>query len=181
MDYIANYAASAIINAPAEKIHLTEWLFTLSDEGYNQCSSANIGAGSSYNPEGKRQSLNVEKIADNLLVQHYVETIAAKNHCKVTSLSDSFSPLGATTLQIIWEIKVEPLMAGSCLFTNRVMVLPTQVFTDALTKAGITDISVVKPTMEVNVKQHNHEETPLFAKDIEVKALKGYWDAVWQN
>jgi hypothetical protein len=175
MELIAESRATAVINAPIEMIDLTEWLFTLKSHEYQACSSAHIAAGSTISPDNKRMSINVEQVADNLLVQNYIEEVGEKDHCRVNSLSDSFSSAGRTKLGIIWELKVEKITDKGCEFTNRVVVLMTDEFSYLLKAAGVTDLDPVKTIMEKNISAHNQEETPLFAKDIEGKALSGIW------
>ncbi|WP_164485690.1 hypothetical protein [Pseudomonas chlororaphis] len=75
---LANSTCSCAIQAPIERINLSEWLFTLSDEEYQACSAAHIAAGASRLPDGRRVSINVEKPGDTLMVQHYVEDIQRK-------------------------------------------------------------------------------------------------------
>jgi hypothetical protein len=41
-----------------------------------------IAAAASMTPEGKRMSLNVEHVG-NLMVQHYVEEISERSHCRL--------------------------------------------------------------------------------------------------
>ncbi|MBA4056484.1 MAG: hypothetical protein C0490_17340, partial [Marivirga sp.] len=168
--------ATSIINAPIEKIDLTNWLFTLKDSEYQACSKAHIAGGTSLSNTGKRMSLNVERIAGNLLVQHYVEDVSKKDHCRVKSISDSFSAMGDTRLGIMWELKVKKLSETSCELSNHVVVLYTDEFRVLLNKANILDLTSVKNSMSANVSAHNQEETPNFAQDIENKALAGVWD-----
>lgn len=175
MEVLADSVTTAVINAPIEKIDLTEWLFTLKDHEYQLCSPAHIAAGNTFSKEGKRMSINVEQVADNMLVQHYVEDISNRDHCRVVSYSDSFSPAGRTKLGVTWELRVKEISAGSCEFSNRVLVWLTEEFSSLLQKAGITDLTPVKANMEKNAGDHNKEETPLFAIDIERKALAGAW------
>ena len=175
MEILADSVAEAIINAPIEKINLSEWLFTLKDHEYQECSPGHIAGGTSFFKDGKLMSINVEKIADNLLVQHYVEDISTKDHCRVNSNSDSFSPLGQTKLGVTWELHVEKLSDTSCKLFNRVIVLLTDEFSLLLQRANIIDLTPVKTRMKENAGAHNKEETPFFAKDIERKAVKGIW------
>jgi hypothetical protein len=175
MEIFTESTATAFINAPLETIDLTEWLFTLKDIEYQACSKAHIACGNSFESDGKRLSINVEQVADNLLVQHYVEEISLKDHCQVNSISDSFSIAGRTKLGIIWELKINRLSESSCEFSNHVVVSLTADFLDLLTKANITDLEPIQNNMHQNLKAHNEEETPLFAKDIEKKALNGIW------
>jgi hypothetical protein len=175
MGVISESRVTALINAPIEMIDLTEWLFTLKSHEYQACSSAHIAAGSSISANGKRMSINVEQVADNLLIQNYIEEIGIKDHCRLNSISDSFSPAGKTKLGVIWEIKVEKRTDRSCEFINRVTVLMTDEFSSLLKAVGVTDLNPVKAIMEQNLWAHNLEETPLFAKNIESKALSGVW------
>jgi len=176
MEILAKSTATAIINCAVEKINLAEWLFTLKDYEYQSCSEAHIAGGISFSKEGKRMSINVEKVADNLLVQHYIEEIGKKGHCRVNSLSDSISALGTTKLSITWELNVIALSNNKCEFSNRVIVRATLEFLTLLKSHDITDLSIVKSQMEQNVMLHNKEETPLFAKNIEGKAIAGIWN-----
>lgn len=175
MDILADSTSTAIIAAPIEKINLSQWLFTLKDIEYQVCSPAHIAAGSTVSNEGKRMSINVEQIADNILVQHYVEDISEKEHCRVNSISDSFSSLGRTKLGVTWELKIKKLTDNITELSNRVIVLSTEDFISLLKKVNITDLEPVKNNMAQNAGAHNKEETPLFAKDIEAKALSGIW------
>ncbi|WP_343697133.1 hypothetical protein [Flavobacterium sp.] len=175
MEIISESSATAVINASIESIDLTEWVFTLKSHEYQACSTGHIAAGSSISADGKRMSINVEQVAGNLLVQNYIEEIGKRDHCRLNSISDSFSDSGRTKLGVIWELKVEKLTPNSCQFTNLVKVLMTDEFSSMLRSAGITDLSPIKAGMSENVSLHNQEETPLFAKDIERKAHSGVW------
>jgi hypothetical protein len=84
--------------------------------------------------------------------------------------------VGNTKLGVTWELKVKKLSDRMSELTNRVVVLFTEEFRDLLKKANISDMEAVKLSMSENVKTHNAEETPLFAKDIERKALNGIWN-----
>jgi hypothetical protein len=64
-----------------EQVNISEWLFTLSDKEYQQCSVSHIACGSSRAADGRRMSL-IEEIGGSLTVQHYVEDIAEKQHCR---------------------------------------------------------------------------------------------------
>lgn len=175
-DELAQSKAVALIKAPIEKIDLGQWLFTLTDAEYQLCSPAHIAAGSNVSADGKRMSINVEKIADNFLVQHYVEEISTPSLCRVYSLSDSFSGFGHTKLGIRWEVGLTRVSENLTELTNTVVVFMTDDFASSLKAAGISDLKEIKAGMLENLVAHNREETPLFAKDIERKALRGVWD-----
>ena len=176
MEILAESTATAIIHCAAEKINLSEWLFTLKDHEYQSCSEGHIAGGISISKDGKRMSINVEKVADNLLVQHYIEEIGDRNHCRVNSVSDSISSFGTTKLRITWELKVTAISDDSCEFSNRVIVNATEEFLALLKSINITDLAIVKSQMLQNVVLHNEEETPLFAINIERKAIADIWN-----
>jgi len=175
MEILAETTATAVINSGIQRINLAEWLFSLSDADYQACSTQHIAAGATLSPEGKRMSINVERIGENLLVQHYVEEVSTPEHCRVKSVSDSISPLGAVKMGVTWELSVKPIDENSCSFKNHVTVHSTAELLAALNKAGLTDMSAVKAGMLKNATDHNNEETPLFALDIERKANAGIW------
>jgi hypothetical protein len=106
-------------------------------------------------------------------VQHYIEELGNKDHCRVHSHSDSLSATGNTKLGVTWELKIKPLSDDSCEFSNHVIVSLTTEFSTMLSNAKIADLNPIKNRMQKNLELHNEEETPLFAKDIESKALKG--------
>lgn len=172
---LAESTSKAIINAPFESIDLTEWLFTLKDFEYRICSKDHIAAGNSVTENGKRMSINIEQITGNLLIQHYVEEISQREHCRVQSISDSIAAAGKTKLHIVWELKIEKQNLSSCEFSNHVIVNATDDFLTLLNSLNINDLNPIKKDMLQNLINHNNDETPLFAKDIERKALKGIW------
>ncbi|WP_431241865.1 hypothetical protein ACQ9BO_18090 [Flavobacterium sp. P21] len=175
MKLLAESTCKAIINAPLERIDLTEWLFSLKDSEYQACSSDHIVAGNSIADNGKRMSINVEQIAGNLLIQHYVEEVSQRDHCMVQSISDSITATGKTKLHIVWELKIKKLNNTTCEFSNHVAVNSTPDFINLLESLKITDYKLVTNEMLQNLVKHNTEETPLFAKNIEEKALKEIW------
>jgi hypothetical protein len=81
MDVISDCAIRAIVNAPIEKINLTEWLFTLKEHEYQACSVAHIAAGTTMDKDGKRMSLNVELVGavfwSNIMLKTSVLKITA--------------------------------------------------------------------------------------------------------
>ena len=77
MTVLADTRATHLVNAPLASIDLPEWLFSLSDKAYRACSPAHIAGGTSRTDDGKRMSINVERIAGNtdldlLLKQHRI-------------------------------------------------------------------------------------------------------------
>jgi hypothetical protein len=170
-DTISESSFSATINAPIEKVDIAEWLFNLSDAEYQRCSPAHIAAGTSRNQEGKRMSLNVEMIGGSIVVQHYVEDIAERHHCRVISISDVFAPNGRTKVQVVWELSVKPIDEKSCEFTNHVHGDATPEFHAFLDQHGLP-YEPAQQARQLASTAHNRIETPLFAKSIERHALR---------
>lgn len=162
---------TAVINAPAEKVNLADWLFSLPDAEYQRCSPAHIAAGTSRTEDGKRMSLNVECIGGSIVVQHYVEDIAEPHHCRVISLSDVFSPNGRTKVKVTWELSVKKIDAETCEFTNHVHGDATPEFHAFLDSHGLPYESA-QQARQLASSAHNRIETPLFAKSIENHALR---------
>jgi hypothetical protein len=172
---MASSRKDAVINAPLEAIDLTEWVFGLTDKDYQACSKDHIAAAASFTTEGKRMSINVERIG-SLIVQHYIEESSERGHCRLVSVSDTFGPEVSSRGQIgvIWEFFVESIGAATTKFTNLVEVKAVVGYEETLRRQGVTLEQAQQRSQSV-LAPHNAEETLLFAKDIERKALKGRW------
>jgi hypothetical protein len=171
---LANSTRTATIGAPADRVDLTEWLFTLRDDEYQQCSRAHIAGGASRTRDGKRMSINVEQPGDTLLVQHYVEDLTTRGRCRVTSQTDGFGPLGRIRYRVVWEVSVAPNGPSACTFTNHVEVYATEELQQLFQKHGVP-FEAASEAAQRTVDEHNTEEAPLFAKNVEAKAREGVW------
>ncbi len=110
--------------------------------------------------------LSLERIGESLLFEHYVEDISEAHHCRVVSVSDLLNDqLGQTTINVTWELAVEPADRGGVWFTNRVIAHTTDALEALLDGAGVT-VEMVRDSMQQNAAAHNAEETPLFARNI---------------
>jgi hypothetical protein len=174
---MAESSAEAIIHAAADTIDLTEWVFTLTTSEYQACSKDHIAAAATHAPDGRRMSINVERVG-HLFVQHYVEEVAERNRCRLVSVSDSFGPgvFDQDQIHVLWEFSVEPIDEATCRFTNYVRVSAVSGWEEALQKQGVALEEVQQQTL-AGLTAHNAEETPLFAKDIENKAIEGRFRA----
>src|ERR1700733_6375522 len=162
---------SATINAPIEKIDIPAWCFTLPESEYQSCSPAHCSAGATITPDGRRMSINVEILGGSLIVQHYVEDIAAPDHLRLVSTSDLFTPAGRTKIRVVWDLHVKKLDEQTGEWTNTVHSSATPELEEFLGSQGIPwDVfrAARKPVSEA----HNRQETPLFAQSIERHALK---------
>lgn len=168
---IVESSFSALIDAPLERIDLPEWAFTLPEHEYQGASPAHVAAGFTTAPDGRRMSINVEVIGGVPMVQHYVETLAEKDHLILESVSDLFTPSGRTTIHVLWEMSVKALDDGRVEFTNHVRSRATPEFLAFLDRQGIP-LDVFRAQRQPMSSAHNRGETPLFAASIERAALR---------
>ncbi len=163
-------SARATINAPIEAINLGEWMFTLTSEEYAACSTAHQSAAQGVMPNGKRLSINVETIGGDQMVQHYIETIAQPDHVLGVSPNSLLWLNGYLYLKLAvrWDLKVEQITDSSC----ELVCTVTPTSWNPLKAIGGHAWMLLRGRP---VQPHIDEETPLFARDIERKALAGVW------
>jgi hypothetical protein len=162
---------TAVVQAPIEQVDIANWLLNLPDAEYQRCCPPDhIAAGSTTTDDGRPMSINVEEIGGGLMVQHYVAEVAQPRHCRMVSLSDVQTPLGWTKIQVIWDLSVTALDAGTCQYTNLVLSYPTRAFLNILTKAGQT-FEDVAADRQAATDNHNQRETALYAVSIQRAAL----------
>jgi hypothetical protein len=170
-DTLVESSFSAIINAPIETIDVPAWCFGLSEAEYQSCSPAHCSAGVTTAPDGRRMSINVEVLGGSPMVQHYVEEISERDHLRLVSNSDVFTPTGRIKVGVIWDLSVKKIDDRSCEFTNTVHSNSTPELAQFLAKQGIP-WEVFKSARKPVSEAHNKQETPLFAKSIERHALR---------
>jgi hypothetical protein len=172
---LAETSLDATINAPFDSIDLTDWVFGITDAEYQACSKDHIAAAASRTAGGKRMSINIERVG-RLIVQHYVEDIAERTHCLLVSISDAFGPAigDRGQLGVLWEFSIEAIDEANTTFTNHIRVNAVAGYEDALRQQGAT-LEQAQQLTAAALLPHNAEETPLFAKDIERKALQRRW------
>jgi hypothetical protein len=162
------------INAPTDAIDITDWLFNVDDAEYINCtpqSRSHLSAGLTHAPDGKRMSINVEDVGGALIVEHYVENISKKLHCRVVSISDLLIGREYTTAQVTWELIATPADGDHHEFANNVWIHTTEKY-DAYMEAHRIRFEDARHVFQLAVDAHNAEETPYFAAAIERKALK---------
>jgi hypothetical protein len=174
-DVIAKSVAEATIHAPLGAIDLTEWVFTLTDSEYQACSKNHIAAAVTLAPEGKRMSINVEHVG-NLMAHHYVEDVAQRSRCRLRSLSESIGPNIGSGVKVVvtWMFVADEIDSGTTRLTNSVEVRSAPGYLEALQKRSVPFAKASEAAQQA-LRAHNAEETPLFAKDIEHKALAKRW------
>lgn len=174
MTKLGEATAQATIHAPVERIDISEWLFGLSSEDYEACAEGHQSAAQGRLPSGRRVSMNVEHVAGFFMVQHYIETISERDRVLTVSpntvlwLNDEKYVM----LQITWELAVSRIDQNSSLLTCKVN---SETENEDFVKATHELTKDLNPE-ETPFQLHIKEETPLFAKNIEAKALQGIWN-----
>ncbi|MCD0488074.1 hypothetical protein LPB86_07525 [Pedobacter sp. MC2016-14] len=169
---LSHSTVKSIINAPIEKVNIADWLFNLPDAEYQKCSPAHIAAGFTRTLDGEPMSINVETIGSALIIQHYVATEYRADYCRMLSISDSITANGRSKVQVLWELKATRIDDNTCEYTNEIHATATPEFFEFI---KLHNISLAQAAYDRQVASdaHNQEETPLFAKSIEKKALTG--------
>lgn len=169
---LSHSVVTAVINAPIEKVNIADWLLNLPDAEYQRCSTQHIGAGISSTYDGQPVSLNVETIGDALMVQHYVAVVHQPDYCRMLSISDAITKNGRTKVQVLWELKAKAIDANTTEYINEIHATATPEFFEFIKEHGVT-LAQAHASRQAASDAHNQEETPLFAKSIEKKALTG--------
>lgn len=169
---LSHVVTKAVIHAPIEKINIADWLLNLPDAEYQKCSVNHIAAGVTSTYDGQPMSINVEMIGDSLVIQHYVATEHRADYCRMLSQSDVIGKNGRSKVQVLWELKAVKLDDQSCEYINEIHATATPEFLEFIKAHNIT-LAQAAAARQLASDLHNQEETPLFAKSIEKKALTG--------
>jgi hypothetical protein len=170
-DTLVKSSFCAIVNAPVEKVDIPSWCFTLSESEYQSCSPAHCSAGATTAPDGRRMSINVEVLGGSLMVQHYTEEIGQRDHLRLVSVSDVFTPTGRTKIGVLWDLSVRKIDDNTCEFSNTVHSSATPELVEFLGQQGMP-WEVFQAARKPISEAHNRQETPMFAKSIERHALR---------
>lgn len=163
---LSHVAVTADVEAPFDFIDIAHWLKTLPTHEYQRCAPGDHkAAGCTVDDDGTPMSINVEMIGTGLVIQKYRFEVAEPHHCHMVSISDTLTPHGWTTVQVIWDLLTEQLEGDRVRYTNRVTSHPTEHFLDFTVRQGQTFQEAAAARQEAS-SRHNRIETPLFAESI---------------
>jgi hypothetical protein len=113
---------SVIIDLPAEKIDLADWIVHFSNEDYVACTPATGAHKVMYvyrGSDGRWMFRNDETAAGFMMTQLYREEIMQPQHIFLVSPRTKARFLGCfpMTFQVTWDIKVEPVEENRSKFT----------------------------------------------------------------
>lgn len=166
-DLVLSHAeVTAEVTAPYEHVDIADWLKTLPTHEYQRCAPGDHkAAGFTVDDDGTPMSINVEMIGTGLVVQQYRFEVAEAHYCRMVSISDVLTPLGWTTTQVIWELRMERIDGEHCRYTNTVTSHPTDHFLAFVAEHGQTFAEAAAARQEASGR-HCQIETPLYARSI---------------
>jgi hypothetical protein len=157
---------TATIDAPIDKVDIGDWLLNLPEREYQRCAPPDHKAcGYTTTDDGRPMSINVEMIGTGLVVQHYVAELHEKDHCHMVSTSDVLTPHGWTTVQVVWDLKADPIDDKTSRYTNTVTSYPTAEFMEFIARHGQT-FEEAASARQASSSDHCRRETPLYAASI---------------
>jgi hypothetical protein len=111
-------SSMTVIDQPADRIDLAQWLSTMSDRDYHACSQGHRAAGT-FREGGTFGMVNVESVGGHLLVQHYLAKEATANHVLMHSTNTRVYVLHIFpfTIEVIWTLGVERRDSQTAEFT----------------------------------------------------------------
>jgi hypothetical protein len=158
------FSSQTVIDHPADRIDLAQWLSTMSDRDYQVCSRGHRAAGT-FREGGTFGMVNVESIGGHLLIQHYLAEEAAPDqvvmHSKDTRVY--VMHIFPATIEVIWTLGVKPRDGNGAEFSCSV---------EALMPAPLGSVATLG-LLPLFLRWHVEEETIKFAADIARKIGAG--------
>jgi hypothetical protein len=154
-----------------ESVDLTTWAFQLTSDAYLSCAPReHHGSVQAQLADGRRVFVSVETIGGLLLSHSYIADVAARNHLRAVSPASQVIPRSGAPyhVRVTWELKLVPLTAESCRLDCAVLV---ETADRELTQSS-THRESDPPSP---LRAHWSVETPLYAPDIERKAMQGLY------
>jgi hypothetical protein len=167
---IHRVSATSKVGVPIESLDLSAWVFHLSSDEYVGCAPEHHGSVQSTLPNGKRVFVSVETIGGSFMTHDYVEEIAERSRLRAVSLSSQlwWGPALPAAMKVTWDVRLELLSGKNCQLSCEILV---ETADEALLAAVARQPAGAVDT----VQAHCSRETPMFAADMERKALKGIY------
>lgn len=167
---IHRVSAMGKVGAPVEALDLSAWAFHLSSDEYVSCAPEHHGSVQAALPDGKRVFVSVETIGGSFMTHNYVEEIAERSHMRAISYSSQlwWGPVLPTVMKVTWNVRLEPLSKKDCQLRCEIVV-------ETADEALLAAIARQPRGAVDSVQAHCSRETPMFAADMERKALNGIY------
>jgi hypothetical protein len=156
------HLASFPIDLPANKIDLYKWLIEMQHTDYISYSRSHIAMGSFFK-EGVFNTVNVENIGNETIVQRYALEYHSSDHVQLYSSKTSAYVLRwfPATVGVPWEMKIRPVSAN----TSELVCLIGADFPSAFLKIA----AWCNGFGGYFLRRHLHQEGKAFATDMEEK------------
>ncbi len=156
-----------VIDHPAARVDLAQWISTMTDGDYQACSRAHRAAGT-FRESGALGMVNVESIGGHLLVQHYRATTLKTDQVVMRSTKSRVYVMHVlpATIEVIWTMEAKPRDGQSVVF---ICSVETRM-------APLWRILSTSALLPIFLRQHTEEETRGFAADISRKINAGLLD-----
>lgn len=165
-EVLARAVCTAVIDAPAAKVDLFDWLRTLPDREYQRCAPPDHkAAGYTVGDDGQPLSVMVETIGASLFVHHFAYTAARRAHCRLVSLSEVLAPAGWTSCHVVWELTAEPVDDRTSRCVSVVTSRPTAGLMRFLSAHG-RRFEDAAAAAQAALDDHCRRETPRFAESV---------------
>jgi len=157
------HSSRTVIDHPAHRIDLAQWLSTMTDREYQSCSRSHRAAGT-FREGNTFGMVNVEAIGGHLLIQHYLAKEATANRVLMHSTNTRVYILHVVpaTIEVIWTLETIPRDSQSCQFSCAV---------EARMPAPLALVASLG-LLPLFLRRHVEEETLKFAADIARKSTK---------
>jgi hypothetical protein len=167
---IHRVSATSEVSAPLESMDLVAWAFHLSSDEYMHCAPEHHGSVQAALPGGKRVFISVETIGGSFMTHQYIAEIAERGHLRAISSSSQlwWGPPLPTAMKVTWDVRLEPVSRQSCQLRCEILV-------ETADEALLAAIARQPAGTADPVQAHCARETPMFAADMERKALKGMY------
>lgn len=167
---LADSIHTSVIDVPAHRVDIGDWLFSLSEAEYRRCCPPDhITTGIGATEDGRPLWIGVEMLGDALMIHHFVGEVTSPHHCRLVSRSEAVSAAGRTTVGVTWELRAEPTDDSRCRIADRIAVVPTGDYFTYLTEHGIT-FEEAAASSHAACNDHGRREAPLVAASIARRA-----------
>jgi hypothetical protein len=167
---IHRVSATGKVGAPIESLDVSAWAFHLSSDEYVGCAPEHHGSAQAALSSGKRVFVSVETIGGSFMTHDYVEEIAERSRMRAVSSSSQlwWGPALPTAMKVTWDARLDPLSRKDCQLRCEILV-------ETADEALLAAIARQPAGAVDSVQAHCSRETPMFAADMERKALKGIY------
>ena len=163
---LARVACTAVIDAPAAKVDLFDWLRSLPEGEFQRCAPPDHKAvGYTVTDDGEPMSVMVESIGETLFVQHFRYLVAGRSRCRLTSMSDLLTPAGWTTCEVTWELTADRAGDLTTRCASTVTCHPTAAYIRFLADAG-QRFDDAAASLQTALADHCQRETPRYATSV---------------